>query len=143
MYSRYHDSDYHADNRPVQPPENYSGWAFSKQEESEPKPAPRRIDVAKPSPPPLPPLPPKEEEPPKPSEPPAPPTPAPPPPPPKDPPALLAPLKGLFGGLGSAFPFSHGVGFEELLILGVILLLARSEGENDLILWLALLLFCG
>ena len=35
-----------------------------------------------------------------------------------------------------------GLDFEELLLIGLILLLARSEQENDLILWLALLLFC-
>ena len=50
---------------------------------------------------------------------------------------------GLFGGLGNAFPFSHGIGFEELLILGLILLLAREDGDRDAILWLGLLLFCG
>ncbi len=56
---------------------------------------------------------------------------------------LPAPLHTLFGKLGSAFPFSHGIGFDELLILGVILLLARNEDDSDLILWLLLLLFCG
>lgn len=56
---------------------------------------------------------------------------------------LPAPLHTLFGKLGSAFPFSHGIGFDELLILGVILLLARNEDDSDLILWLVLLLFCG
>ena len=52
-------------------------------------------------------------------------------------------LSGLFGGLGNSFPFSHGIGFEELLILGLILLLAREDGDRDAILWLGLLLFCG
>ena len=49
----------------------------------------------------------------------------------------------LFGNLGSAFPFSHGLGFEELLILGIILLLSQNEGESDAVLLLGLLLFCG
>ena len=52
-------------------------------------------------------------------------------------------LHNLFGRMGSAFPFSHGIGFDELLILGLILLLARSDSDSDLILWLVLLLFCG
>lgn len=56
---------------------------------------------------------------------------------------LPTPLHTLFGKMGSAFPFSHGIGFDELLILGVILLLARNEDDSDLILWLVLLLFCG
>ena len=38
--------------------------------------------------------------------------------------------------------FSGGLQFEELLLIGLILLLARSEQESDVILWLALLLFC-
>ena len=55
----------------------------------------------------------------------------------------LGPLSGLFGNIGSAFPFSHGIGFEELLILGMIILLSRNEGESDIVLLLGLLLFCG
>ena len=53
------------------------------------------------------------------------------------------PVGTLFGSIGSAFPFSHGIGFDELLIIGLILLLARSGQDSDMILWLALLLFCG
>ena len=53
------------------------------------------------------------------------------------------PGKGLFGNLGLSFPFSHGIGFDELLILGVMLLLAGSEQESDTLLFLCLLLFCG
>ncbi|MBR2926371.1 MAG: hypothetical protein IKC31_02195 [Clostridia bacterium] len=53
------------------------------------------------------------------------------------------PVKGLFGNLGLSFPFSHGIGFDELLILGVMLLLAGSEQESDTLLFLCLLLFCG
>ena len=35
-----------------------------------------------------------------------------------------------------------GVHFEELLLIGLILLLAKTEQGSDVILWLALLLFC-
>ena len=56
---------------------------------------------------------------------------------------LPSPFRNLFGRMGSAFPFSHGIGFDELLILGLILLLARNDSDSDLILWLVLLLFCG
>ena len=35
-----------------------------------------------------------------------------------------------------------GVHFEELLLIGLIILLAKTEQGNDVILWLALLLFC-
>lgn len=151
MYSRYHNRP----EGPIQIPENYSGSAFSdrrfvgnEEKRSDP---PRRIDVAKPTPsektqtpgmaPPKPILlpPPKEEpehRPPSPTEhpeekePPA-------------PPALPSALQSLFGSREHAFPFSHGIGFDELLILGLILLLSRSGQDNDLILWLVLLLFCG
>ena len=54
-----------------------------------------------------------------------------------------APFPGRLGNLGAAFPFSHGIGFEELLILGLILLLSKSDRETDLIPMLGLLLFCG
>ena len=33
-------------------------------------------------------------------------------------------------------------GFEELLIIGLILLLSQSDADNDILLLLALLLFC-
>lgn len=65
---------------------------------------------------------------------------------------------GLFGGLTDSkhFPFGHGLGFEELLLLGLILFLLR-EGEEDqqenkhgegsdlhmTLLLLGALLFCG
>ena len=39
--------------------------------------------------------------------------------------------------------FGGGIGFEELLILGLILLMAQSEGNEDMIVLLALLLFIG
>ena len=54
-----------------------------------------------------------------------------------------SPFSNLFGSLGSAFPFSHGLGFEELLILGLIIMLSRNENESDIVLLLGLLLFCG
>lgn len=46
----------------------------------------------------------------------------------------------LFGGLPSLFP--GGLQFEELLLMGLIVLLARAEQESDVVLWLVLLLFC-
>ena len=59
-------------------------------------------------------------------------------------PSFLKPFEGLFGQLGHAFPFSHGLGFDELLLLGLILLIAQSDTESsDVVLWLVLLLFCG
>lgn len=57
--------------------------------------------------------------------------------------AFLQPFRGLFGQMGSAFPFSHGLGFEELLLLGLIVLLSSCEQGAEIVLWLALLLFCG
>jgi hypothetical protein len=134
MYSRFH-------NRPdeeIHIPEHYSGCAFS-----QPSPGPEK----------------KREEPIKPrSHPPEATRPSPPPPKKTPPPALLLPprehveeseppptlpLQGLFGDLGKSFPFSHGIGFDELLLLGLVLLLAQSGKDGDMILWLALLLFCG
>ena len=47
-------------------------------------------------------------------------------------------LRHTFGGPLSFFP--AGMKFEEILLIGLILLLARSDQENDIILWLALLL---
>ena len=58
-------------------------------------------------------------------------------------PSAASPFSSLFGSLGSAFPFSHGLGFEELLILGLIIMLSRNENESDIVLLLGLLLFCG
>ena len=37
--------------------------------------------------------------------------------------------------------FSHGFGFEELLIIGLILLISQSDTDDDIILLLILLLF--
>ena len=39
--------------------------------------------------------------------------------------------------------FSGGIGFEELLILAVILLVSQQEGQKDLIFLLLILLFVG
>ncbi len=57
--------------------------------------------------------------------------------------SLLQPFEGLFSHAGHTFPFAHGIGFDELLIIGLILLLSRTEQDSDAVLWLALLLFCG
>ncbi len=65
----------------------------------------------------------------------------PPPPPLRE--KLPASLGGLFGNLGLSFPFSHGIGFDELLIIGLMILLSHSEQESDILLFLGLLLFCG
>ncbi len=56
-------------------------------------------------------------------------------------------LPMLAGGVGELFgghlpSFLGSIGFEELLLLGLILLLSHTEGSSDVILWLALLLFC-
>ncbi len=52
------------------------------------------------------------------------------------------------GGLGSHFPFGHGIGSEELLILAVMLMVFLSgnesgEVDSEFILLLGLLLFAG
>ena len=44
--------------------------------------------------------------------------------------------------LGDFSALSDSLGFEEILLIGLILLLARSEQKSDVVLWLALLLFC-
>ena len=59
------------------------------------------------------------------------------------PPSFLQPFEHLFGKVGSAFPFSHGLGFDELMILGLIILLSHSDHDPDVLLLLGLLLFCG
>ena len=156
MYSRYHDRP----DRPIRLPENYGGCAFSEREassETEPRggerAASRRLEVGRPTPPPriaddfsvlaseekrvemppeLPVVTEDEED-------------GENAPPSGDSPvnAFLRPLGGLFGNVGRAFPFSHGIGFDEILLIGLILLLSREEQSSELVLWLALLLFCG
>jgi hypothetical protein len=55
--------------------------------------------------------------------------------------AVVGGKKGLFGGgLGGLF---NQIGIEELLLIGLILLLVFEEGEFDIILVLAFLLICG
>ncbi len=143
MYSRYHNSP----SGKIQLPENYSGCAFSERSAERPvprplssteraseRPAPRplpsgdthRVEIATPTAPPPPaasaaPLPP--------------PLPTPPLPDPAPPPAQK-PLVG-------APTLLQGLGFEELLLLGLIVLLASGEQHSDIVLWLVLLLFCG
>lgn len=50
----------------------------------------------------------------------------------------LLPLK-----LSEHFPFGHGLGFEELFILGLILVLFQEKADEQIILFLIILLFCG
>ena len=146
MYSRYHNPS----GKTVQIPDNYSGCAFAEPKVhvvSEKSPAHRehftpptdvrRVEVAKPTlPDPAPTLMPISQTPPqkesKPKEAPA---------NQSQPPTL--PASGLFGNLGKHLPLSQGLGFEELLLLGLILLLSQTEQSSDIVLWLALLLFCG
>ena len=114
MYSRFP----RPSERPVRLPEHYSGCAFAA-----PQPAP--------------------EAPPQPR---VPDRPAPPGPEartdagpacPAPPPLSLSLLAGKDGK-----PRPGGLGFDELLLLGLILLLAHTGQSSDVILWLALLLFC-
>lgn len=107
-------------------PENYSGCAFSENKNADLP--PRFLEVAKPT---------QEKE--------SVLFPPPPPPPPvekhlereKQRTQALLPIKK--GG----FSFAGGLDFDQLLILGLILLLSRGEEGNDIVLWLALLLLCG
>lgn len=161
LYSRYHDRP----DEPLRVPENYSGYAFSGNRARQEAP-PRQIDVAKPTPAPtksdLPPAPPPA----LPSAPPIEKVSKPPvhaecqktPPeavedhcdhlhqkeekaPQTKPTSLSEHLLPKLGGAG--FPFGHGIGFDELLLLGLIVLLHGSEQGSDIILWLILLLFMG
>ncbi len=139
MYSRYHNRS----DAPLRVPEHYSGYAFS--ERTAQQSPPHHIDVAKPT------FPPPANETPMP----APPRPALPPPPqhhvPRTPaieepcePTPPVPFLPGFGQINTKnFPFGHGIGFEELLLIGLIVLLSGSEGGSDMVLWLALLLFLG
>ena len=145
MYSRYHNPD----GKAVQLPDNYSGCAFTPQKSafSEPKAMPRehftpppdarRVEIAKPT---ILNTPLKEEAQEVPKEPKTAPTEDRPTsaPPPSPPPAL-----GFLGSLGKHFPPASGLGFEELLLLGLIVLLSQTDQSSDVVLWLALLLFCG
>ena len=144
MYSRYSNRQ----EKPIRLPEHYSGCAFSEYRSEE---SPNRsFGVAKPSPPP--------------SEPESKPTPpiielpSTPPdiksPPTKeshdvlpksdtDPQKALPVVKSLFDGLGKGLTLSKGLDFDQLLILGLILLLAHTDRDSDIVWWLGLLLLCG
>jgi len=55
--------------------------------------------------------------------------------------AALLPKAGFKLRLGSLFGNNKGIGTEELLILALVLLLADTDGNDDLILFLILLFF--
>ncbi len=159
MYSRYGDNS----KRPVRLPEHYGGSAFSQQptapipvpKREPPRPLPRdgveekaspvadrllradrpeeRIDDV-PSAPAIPDeiIEEKEEEEEK----------IPAPPPEKS--LVTSPFN--FGALRRLFGGKEGEGGDDqdrLLLLGLILLLSRTEGDSDILLWLSLLLLCG
>lgn len=101
-------------------PEHYSGCAFRQGREDRP---PISVPFSEmPSAPPPPPPPPPS---------------CPPPPPPKP---QEKTSYDLFGGVLPALP--GGLEGDELLLVGLILLLARSGEGADILPWLALLLFC-
>lgn len=54
-------------------------------------------------------------------------------------PLNFASLRRLFGGKDG----DGGDDQDRLLLLGLILLLSRAEGDSDILLWLSLLLLCG
>ena len=123
MYSRFPNRA----ERNVQIPEHYSGCAFSPSNqpplEEGRLPAPpapfRQSSDAEPPPSPI--CPPHES--------------------PKEDTADQAVSRALRHTFGGPLPFfPAGMNFEEILLIGLILLLARSDQENDIILWLALLL---
>ena len=140
MYSRFSAKDSQA---PIQIPEHYSGCAFSatdgRTEKAPLKSAPPLLEVARPSPDPTH----VQESPPRNDPPTGVPqesshtTPS-----AHDVPVSSSKAPRLLGNLGLAFPFSHGVGFEELLLLGLIFLLAQGDADSSTVLLLALLLFC-
>ena len=124
MYSRYHKPSDHS----LRLPENYSGVAFSDRAtgKDESERSPRTLEISTPS------HPPKNDAEPE--------------------PQAQKPLKdnppafgtSLLGGISKdGFPFAHGIGFEELFIIALIILLSKSEESSDVVLWLTLLLFCG
>ena len=141
MYSRYHPPS----DDPIRLPENYGGVAFSERNASklDVDHQTRTLEVAKPSPPPLTPPPPdrptqregledKETRHPIASK--------------SDALQKSLPLRHaswLPMGVKEGFPFAHGIGFEELFIIALIILISRNEEASDVVLWLTLLLFCG
>lgn len=121
MYSRYPDRP----GRPLRLPEHYSGCAF-RQEPERSEPAPISVPFAET---------PAQPPPPHPSALPAPPAPQ------KQPGHTPpAPACELFGGVLPTLP--GGAAGDELLLIGLILLLAHSGEGTDVLPWLALLLFC-
>ena len=120
MYSRY-------DNRTaggLRVPENYSGCAFPKEKRASAP--PHYVEVAKPTP---------YEE-------------APQPPIEKiisDEPLAKETVEKIEKAPPAhvASPFSDGLDFEQLLILGLILLLSHNGEDPDIVLWLGLLLLLG
>ncbi|MBQ9773809.1 MAG: hypothetical protein IJW30_04010 [Clostridia bacterium] len=121
MYSRYPHR-----HEAVRLPEHYSGCAFSAPQK--PYGGERQLEIAKPTPPVLPPDPKPEPEP-EPCPPPIEPPPFPVPCEEKKPPSPPLPL-----------PFANGLDFDQLLLLGLILLLWGNESDRDVVLWLGLLL---
>lgn len=101
-------------------PEHYSGCAFRQGREDRP---PISVPFSE-----------------MPSAPPPPPPPPPSCPPPPSPKSQEKPSCDLFGGVLPALP--GGLEGDELLLVGLILLLARSGEGADILPWLALLLFC-
>lgn len=129
MYSR--SSNRPSSPKPIHLPEHYSGCAFSSVglphgQDPLPDPPPDRPSVPAP-PAPIHPDPPLSE------------SDRLPPLPPLPPPDFL---HGWLGHFGRSLPFSHGLSADELLLVALILLLARSGQDPDLPLLLVLLLFC-
>ncbi len=58
-------------------------------------------------------------------------------------PVLPGTLGQLLSHIGGGLPFAHGIDFDSLLLLGLILLLAGDGGDTELLLLLTLLLFCS
>ena len=129
MYSRY---DAIRPEKKLHIPEHYSGCAFSAGAPTDAP--PHALGVARPTPPQeseraSPPMlsstPPDKKSPPPQEEPTT----------PCEPTATHAPAPFV--------PFAGGLDFDQLLILGLILLLSHSGKDSDIVLWLGLLLFCG
>ena len=112
MYSRPHRQS----EQPIHVPENYSGCAFSPALDDRSQNPQTVPNIAAEVPPP-----PKEKE------------------LPKSQSGIKTDVTALFSG---PLNMLGGVRFEELLLIGLIILLARTEQGSDVILWLALLLFC-
>ena len=121
MYSRK------SNRNPIPPhlPEHYRGWAFRPDRPS-PPPKDDRCPPEKPPRDPFPPPKPPEGEPLR-GE--------------SLPPPLPPAIRNIFGG--KDLLRSTGLNFEELLLIGLILLLGGNDGDSELPLLLPLLLLCG